>query len=526
MVALLLATSACASGEDGGAIPAFDPDRLLSQEEQEAAARYGYGPSPHPSVTLQPDVVLIGGGPSAIRSASADGFTWTLDGSAPGVRDLEPGKVLFASSLAVGRVIQVEEAGADVAVTVLPVELTDIIRDAHLTIDEPLDLGGFRVQELPAYPDGGVEPNPLADLTEDLDDSYGVPLGAQPASPSPQALGAVPGTSHTATVSTQTVTMPTIQLIPGTAAQTGGELPPPVQGGRLPTFDMAGFAVTPHLSSSQFGFRVARTMDGLKLSGDLHFEVVDPRVRGVWVIEDGVIGKAEAFIQGINALAVTLQAGVEHGLDDNQNFKFEIPVHIGDFLLPIYGIPTNFSLDLKFIITTGFTARNSTLSWSGRWEFGGEISSGTAATGPSASERDALVASVQGASPGVTAFLFAADVRLSWGVGTPMVQAGPWGRLTLSVGTTRGSDLAAPLAGGVVCRHGTVLLMARTGVGLSMSDAVKSTIRSIVDAVNAGLSFRGMDGAVAFDPAPERILQEWTLLERQQAIPDVPMCRI
>ncbi|WP_194926234.1 hypothetical protein [Catenulispora pinisilvae] len=45
---------------------------------------YGYGPTPDPHVTYQPDVVLVGGGPNSIWSGSSDGLTWTLAGSAPG----------------------------------------------------------------------------------------------------------------------------------------------------------------------------------------------------------------------------------------------------------------------------------------------------------------------------------------------------------------------------------------------------------------------------------------------------------
>jgi hypothetical protein len=55
---------------------------------------------------------------------------------------LEPGKVFFMTGRAVGRVLDVRKAGADLIVTVGPVTLTEIIRKAHIHIaDMPIDFG-------------------------------------------------------------------------------------------------------------------------------------------------------------------------------------------------------------------------------------------------------------------------------------------------------------------------------------------------------------------------------------------------
>ncbi|NED54547.1 hypothetical protein G3I24_27065, partial [Micromonospora aurantiaca] len=86
-------------------------------------------PAPGKDVTLQPDVVLVGGGSRTVRSVSPDGLTWRLD---PGARDadrLAPGRVMFLTGRGVGRVLDLDEEGGDLVVTIGPVTLTEVIRD-------------------------------------------------------------------------------------------------------------------------------------------------------------------------------------------------------------------------------------------------------------------------------------------------------------------------------------------------------------------------------------------------------------
>lgn len=120
--------------------------------------RYGKAPVKNPKdMTYQPGVVLIGDGPKAIRHVSSDGLTWTLDKSASGVSDLAPGKVMYASSKGLGKVMQVEPAGDDVAVLLAPIQLTDLIKDGTLDFDEPLDVGSAAVQQIPDAPGAYTE---------------------------------------------------------------------------------------------------------------------------------------------------------------------------------------------------------------------------------------------------------------------------------------------------------------------------------------------------------------------------------
>src|SRR5579863_8504668 len=108
--ALVLVMSGCAKS---GSSTALSPQLSLSDAE----SRYGLAPSRSADITLQPDVVTIDNGPDAVHNVSADGLTWTFDANAPHAQDVAPGKVLFLTSRAVGRVLGVQRNGNDLSVT-------------------------------------------------------------------------------------------------------------------------------------------------------------------------------------------------------------------------------------------------------------------------------------------------------------------------------------------------------------------------------------------------------------------------
>jgi hypothetical protein len=116
--------------------------------------RYGDGITNYAGVTYQPNVVLIGGGASAVRGRSPEGLTWTIAGNAPGVSDLRVGKIMLATTFAAGRVLKVTRAGRNVKVVLGPAGLTDIFRDAVFDSPKPVRLAKPLVYQttLPAKP--------------------------------------------------------------------------------------------------------------------------------------------------------------------------------------------------------------------------------------------------------------------------------------------------------------------------------------------------------------------------------------
>jgi hypothetical protein len=100
----------------------------------------------------QDDVIVMEFGAEAIRSQTANGLTWTIDGNASGAHEIQPEKILFATGRVVGRVLAVEHQGSDITVTLGPIELTDVIKDAQITYHGALDLEKMTTYVAPEYP--------------------------------------------------------------------------------------------------------------------------------------------------------------------------------------------------------------------------------------------------------------------------------------------------------------------------------------------------------------------------------------
>lgn len=130
MVCVLLLTG-CVAGEAPANTAPSDPRAA-------GGLRYGLAPEPDKGTTFEPDVVLVYGGASSVRSVTADGMTWTISPTARGASDLKPGRVMFLTDRAVGRVLDVQHEAAGLAVTIGPVSLTDVIRDGHYAGTVPL----------------------------------------------------------------------------------------------------------------------------------------------------------------------------------------------------------------------------------------------------------------------------------------------------------------------------------------------------------------------------------------------------
>jgi len=93
--------------------------------------------APLPSgVTLQPDVVVVHGGASVLKSLSSDHGTWTIDKSASGASDLAAGKVLLIAGVDCARVTTMKDNGdGTLDVTVEPVAIVDVVQNGSFSWD-------------------------------------------------------------------------------------------------------------------------------------------------------------------------------------------------------------------------------------------------------------------------------------------------------------------------------------------------------------------------------------------------------
>jgi hypothetical protein len=348
------------SGPDGAAEAA---QRCRNLEE--AAQRYGYGPSRNAKIVYQPDVVLIEEGPRAIKEASADGFTWTIDGTARGAQDVQPGKVMFASSQAVGRVVTVAPAGTDRVVTLAPVQLTEVIRDGRLAGLQPLHFGALGMQEIPGYPAA------FTDLARGVT-SAGTGSGALPPPQGPPPQGVV--------------------KLGASVGETG---------------KVWGLEVV--RDTRGIGFRFTREVtSGLKVGGEVDFMLSNAHVRTDVPISNGVFGATSFQLDGIEGIRLKLVAASAKGLSDNEKVLVEVPITLVSQPIVVSGVPTVLDIKFNFLVETAFSAQNSTLTAEGEWGLDGPLGTGSK---PTFSVKRSILDRLEGISAAPSGMVVAVGMR-------------------------------------------------------------------------------------------------------------------
>jgi hypothetical protein len=444
LVTLALAACSATSPGRGGAAHRSGAAQSTPAADAAKVAAYGTGVTPSAQVTYQPDVVVVGGGPDTVRSVSADALTWTIDAHAPGADRLAPGKVMLLTSRAAGRVLGLRRSGDDLRAVLGPVELTDIVKDGHFTVDRPLDPSALWSQTYPDAP---------GTLTKPSD-----------------------------TPSTGSHFAPTVQLNP--------PLPPPSRGSTTEV-SVGPFAVEGSVAragnSATATAKITYTSAGLTFGGTVEFAFAAPTVQSDITITNGRIAAGRFVLAGLQRVRFRLESGSTGGLSSNVKGRIEVPAEINEPFLA-GPVPMNLSFRFKFLVEPVFTARNSTLSASAVLRLAGPVTidfatgtSGTQVHGGAASELTKAIDTIGGTSIGVNGFVFAAQVKLLIGVGTPIFSAGPFVAFTVSFGLTLGSS-----AGIVQCRQASTDLVVGGGIGLTVA-------QSLADRITSALSRLGLD---------------------------------
>ena len=469
LVALLLVAamaSACgaAPGASNGGPNGTTPGAAVTISPGapvDAAAMFGTAPDPRAAdVTFQPDVVFLEGGPKAIRSGLSDGLTWNLDRHAAGVDKVKAGVVLYATSLVVGRVLQVKEVNADeVAVTLAPVDLGDVIKDGHIRIDQDVDLGAMGIRTFADAP--GLEGQ--------LD-----PIQVDPIEPDPTQGAAAPVDPGVAGLSRVAL-----------ASRARPSSSNPYLGDVLPTMPPPYNQGETEWKRGEWSGRIARSGGDITMTvvqeGDLQwhgkvvFHFTTPHLDADIGIIDGEVGDGEIQMRGLRQVALGLQAGSYNGLSDNISEKLELPA---SFDLPVIvgGLAMNVNVSFKFLVQTAFSAKNSTLEAFGAWDTEGPLSY-SRATGavevvwPTITPNPNILDSLKSISVGTNGVVFATSIRMMLGLGAFSFNAGPYAQLVTSVSLATGSSIG--FAGAAMqCRQATVTVQGSFGAGLAVSDTV------------------------------------------------------
>ncbi|MER7461212.1 hypothetical protein [Micromonospora sp. NPDC126480] len=496
-VAALLGTllaSACQGGDGrsgGGPGDPYGPE----------AIRHGLAPQPHPDVTYQPDVVLVGGGGAAVRSVTDDGLTWRIDPGAARADQLAPGKVMFLTARAVGRVVDARRDGDDLAVTIAPVELTEVVRDGTFSTAEPVPL------ERPiAYP-AGDPPWAAGDLPED---GGGVGGGLPPVVPA--RGGVVPARGGVVPAGVGAVPANGVVARAPRPPQPDGKLAVPGE-----TVTAGGFRLTPKCCSDGVGLDFRYDDAEIRMTGEVALVMRRPSASFHLAISGGTVTRAEFSVTGGAGLRVAVDAATRVGNTRNLAKSISVPVQFSVPVGTILGIPFSATVDQVFEVRTVFTAKDGYLKAGGEYAVTGQLGYGYRRPfwGPVVPSgftvRNSLTNSITGVSLGVSGLLVSYDVKFTVGIGALGFSAGVYAGLRSKVGATLGSAAGAPLA---VCRGAGINVTMRYGIGYSIPQVVADVVNFFLKVFNTRPIRRTGD-----------LGDETTVVKRAETIPpDVPLC--
>jgi hypothetical protein len=424
---------------------------------------YGIAPAPREGVTLHPDVVLVGGGGRSVRSVTDGGLTWRIDPNARNADQLVPGKVMFLTSRGVGRVIDARRDGDDLAVTIGPVSLTEVISDGTFSADQPVSL-----QEAAAH---------------DIPDPFWSQPDTSPATTKPAATFVVPA---------------------GLRA--------------------GGMSVEGVCCSDGVGARFTYAGSGLRMTGAVTFVMRQPSARFHLEISGTTIERAELEIRGAAGLRVQVDAATETGA--NVHPVVFVPVNWSVPIGQILGIPFSVTVKQAIGIRTGFSAAKSTIKANGEYSLGGTFGFGYAngRFGPrwpgGLQETNSLVKSIDGLSVGANALIIDYDAKFYIGLDALVFTAGLYAKLTATVGLTKGSSIGfgglSGLAAGEGCRRVDVTINGSYGIGYTVPALV-------VEVINFFLRIFNADPIAAEGGIPKRPPIA-NLITHHQITPNLPVC--
>jgi hypothetical protein len=470
-------------------------------EMTESERRWGMAPKRGAGIVYQDDIILMEHGDQAIRSFASNGLSWNFDANAPQVNEIQPGKIVFATGRAVGRVLAVQRNGDQVSAILGPVQLTDLVKQGKFMYDQPLDLNSAIAIAAPDYPGA-------ANSTAMQNRSPGAQSSIQSGS----------GTWHVAQyyVVSDTGEWTAIRTVTGSGArgrkptllqsgfhasnrlwpmQAGPNLgnlgnlnnfnPGPIPAPQIPMIPLNGLQATPCVDCGGLGLKMYQEKDGLRVWVTVVFHLIHPHVVFCASIENGSI-EANLQLAGGAGVTATLDAASSQEFTGG-NIK-EVGLIPLDITVPIGGIflPLQIDLSQSIDLESAFSAKTSRLHGAGGIDLTGEIAAdyhkgAWEVTPPSGQVKQNLAGMVTGISVGINALVFAISQRLMVGVGALSFATGPYVDLTSSVTSLKGSSIGTTLLSRTpICAQGTFNMSLGAGIGYSMPRVVASVLNTVL----------------------------------------------
>lgn len=505
--AMLTCLSACNAPTPAGrqARPPTPTTAGKSTTQHDAEVRFGVSPTRNSQVTYQPGVIIMEHGAESIRSESADGFTWTIDAKAPGAAEIERDKILFATGRMVGRVLLVKREGDDLAVTLGPVELTDLIAEAHIDYQGPIDPTTMIVYvAAPGYPGTFLKDTPekeSADLpranrmggtvaqvytvsrTGDL-----VPFAPRSASterfsrasahsprPGPLATGLSSDWSHELSHNSS-LPRSWNAAVGAQCLSNGGSIGGAMAGVASSVLD--GFSFVPSFHDG-LQLEVPYHKNGLTFSAKANMKFTNPEFKFKLDISHG-LKTAAIELSGVGGIDVEIAGGTD-GAFENVRENFYIPV---DFSIPMpVGIPFSAIFRQSMRIETVITWNHAVIHSAGSYSLGGKITAGlvngsATATAPIfVTTNYGMADSLKGLSIGVNGLVVGWGGKFIVGLGKFGLVVGPYASLNVAAGVTLGSALQ----GGGACRASELDLTMKYGLGFAVPAWTVAALNEALD---------------------------------------------
>ncbi len=454
--------------------------------------RYGVAPTRNSEVVYQDDVIIVGHGADDVRSVSADGLTWTIDASAARAEELQPGKIMFITARGVGRVLGVQRTGDGLAVVLGPVALTDVIKETHMSFEQPVDLSNMIAYSAPEFPGTSVEAFRLSPLSGPEGGYVVAETGRRwPSGRWDQGDGtwwkSEPQRRESAWNDS---TGAALRLSPASFTNFAAFSPPlPLpQLGTPSQVDISDFKVVPFCCGG-LGLKIVHDSDGVRIMAYAVIRLKDPALRFNLDIHGGKVTTAELELKGMAGLTMQFEAASTVGVNGNINKQISVPV---DLSLPILGLPVPLAVTLHqaFILKTAFSARNSVLRATGDYALGGSLFMGyhDGSWGAGAPTkfvvRQSLLDSINGVSLGANGLVMAYQGKVIVGIGAFGFVTGPYFGYNVGIGVARGSDAAGLPLGMPVCRSANLDVGVAVGIGYSIPQPVTKAINFILRNLN------------------------------------------
>jgi hypothetical protein len=263
--------------------------------------------------------------------------------------------------------------------------------------------------------------------------------------------------------------------------------------GDLVSVNRAAIAVAPLLDERGIVFR---GYAGLQLKA--------PHLRFVLQISGGKVVRCELIFSGAAGLTVGFEAGASSSGFTNANVIRDLPV---DVTIPIGGpVPFSVQITQRYVLSTGFSAKNTFFKGFGEFTFDGALSMGhqgnkwDVSFPPGFSVKTHPAEQLNGVSLGFMALLMTHQVKILVGVGAFGFATGPYAVLNSSFTAARSRDTQGGKFGGPTlrglapCNQTTLAFSIGAGVGYMIPKKITDIINGVLETLNIKYRIKSSGG--------------------------------